>query len=170
MSTNARTSKTTAKPSAGKAAVASKPASKPASNKISKSELTQYKEQVDVLSAEKALLATEKELLNAEKESLMAEKAALASQINELSVRVDIMNMTSIVSESDLKGDILTVNDKFIEISKYSKEELIGQPHNTTRHPDMPKEVFKELWSTIDVANHSVASSRIERKMAHLLC
>lgn len=149
MSTNARTSKTTAKPSAGKAAVASKPASKPASNKISKSELTQYKEQVDVLSAEKALLATEKELLNAEKESLMAEKAALASQINELSVRVDIMNMTSIVSESDLKGDILTVNDKFIEISKYSKEELIGQPHNTTRHPDMPKEVFKELWSTI---------------------
>jgi methyl-accepting chemotaxis protein len=149
MSTNARTSKTTAKPSAGKAAVASKPASKPASNKISKSELTQYKEQVDVLSAEKALLTTEKELLNAEKESLMAEKAALASQINELSVRVDIMNMTSIVSESDLKGDILTVNDKFIEISKYNKEELIGQPHNTTRHPDMPKEVFKELWSTI---------------------
>jgi methyl-accepting chemotaxis protein len=145
MSTNARTSKTTAKPSAGKAAVASKPAS----NKTNNSELTQYKEQVDVLSAEKALLTTEKELLNAEKESLMAEKAALASQINELSVRVDIMNMTSIVSESDLKGDILTVNDKFIEISKYSKEELIGQPHNTTRHPDMPKEVFKELWSTI---------------------
>ncbi|MFN7840203.1 MAG: PAS domain-containing protein, partial [Pirellula sp.] len=145
MSSNARSSKSTAKPSAEKAAVASKPAS----NKTSNSELSKYKEQVDVLNAEKALLTTEKELLSAEKESLLAEKAALASQINELSVRVDIMNMTSIVSESDLKGDILTVNDKFIEISKYSKEELIGQPHNTTRHPDMPKEVFKELWSTI---------------------
>lgn len=67
----------------------------------------------------------------------------------ELQARVDIMNMTSIVSESDLKGDILSVNDKFIEVSKYPKEELIGQPHSTTRHPDMPKEVFKELWSTI---------------------
>lgn len=67
----------------------------------------------------------------------------------ELQVRTDIMNMTSIVSESDLKGDILNVNEKFIEVSKYSKDELIGQPHNTTRHPDMPKEVFKELWATI---------------------
>ena len=67
----------------------------------------------------------------------------------ELRARTDIMNLTSIVSEADLKGDILSVNDKFCEVSKYSKEELIGQPHNTTRHPDMPKEVFKELWSTI---------------------
>lgn len=67
----------------------------------------------------------------------------------ELKARTDIMNMTSIVSESDLKGDILSINDKFIEISKYSKDELIGKPHNTTRHPDMPKEVFKEMWSTI---------------------
>lgn len=67
----------------------------------------------------------------------------------ELKARVDIMNMTSIVSESDLKGDILNVNDKFVQVSKYAKEELIGHPHNTTRHPDMPKEVFKELWATI---------------------
>jgi methyl-accepting chemotaxis protein len=67
----------------------------------------------------------------------------------ELKVRTDIMNLTSIVSEADLKGDILTINDKFIEVSKYSKEELIGKPHNTTRHPDMPKETFKKLWGTI---------------------
>ncbi|MBU6153806.1 MAG: PAS domain-containing methyl-accepting chemotaxis protein [Bdellovibrionales bacterium] len=67
----------------------------------------------------------------------------------ELKVRTDIMNLTSIVSESNLRGDILSVNEKFCEVSKYSKEELIGKPHNTTRHPDMPKEVFKELWSTI---------------------
>jgi methyl-accepting chemotaxis protein len=67
----------------------------------------------------------------------------------ELKVRSDIMNLTSIVSEADLKGDILTINDKFIEVSKYTKEELIGKPHNTTRHPDMPKEVFKEMWGTI---------------------
>lgn len=67
----------------------------------------------------------------------------------ELKVRVDIMNMTSIVSEADLKGDIVKINDKYCEISQYTKEELIGQPHNITRHPDMPKEVFKQVWSTI---------------------
>lgn len=68
---------------------------------------------------------------------------------SELKVRTDIMNLTSIVSESDLKGDILNINEKFTEVSKYSSEELLGRPHNTTRHPDMPKEVFKEMWATI---------------------
>ena len=67
----------------------------------------------------------------------------------ELKVRTDIMNITSIVSEADKKGDIVSINDKFMEVSKYSRSELIGHPHNTTRHPDMPKETFKQLWSTI---------------------
>jgi len=67
----------------------------------------------------------------------------------ELKLRTHIMDTTSIVSYSDLKGDILSVNEKFIQISKYPRDELVGRPHNTTRHPDMPKEVFKELWSTI---------------------
>ena len=67
----------------------------------------------------------------------------------ELKVRTDIMNVTSIVSEADKKGDILTVNQKFLEVSKYPKDELIGHGHNTTRHPDMPKEVFKQMWATI---------------------
>ena len=73
----------------------------------------------------------------------------LATENEDLRVCAEIINMTSIVSEADLKGDIVSINEKFIEISKYSREELIGHPHNTTRHPDMPKEVFKELWSTI---------------------
>jgi methyl-accepting chemotaxis protein len=67
----------------------------------------------------------------------------------ELKVRTDIMNLTSIVSEADKKGDILNVNEKFIEVSKYPRNELIGKGHNTTRHPDMPKEVFKQMWATI---------------------
>ena len=76
-------------------------------------------------------------------------KARLAEVEAELKVRTDIMNVTSIVSEADKKGDILSVNEKFIEVSKYSRNELIGAPHSTTRHPDMPKETFKQLWSTI---------------------
>ncbi|MDE2417132.1 MAG: PAS domain-containing protein, partial [Burkholderiales bacterium] len=67
----------------------------------------------------------------------------------ELKVRSDIMNLTSIVSEADKKGDILNVNQKFLEVSKYPENELIGFGHNTTRHPDMPKEVFKQMWATI---------------------
>ena len=67
----------------------------------------------------------------------------------ELKLRSEIMDTTSIVSYADLKGDILSVNNKFLEVSKYPKDELIGRGHNTTRHPDMPKEVFKDMWSTI---------------------
>lgn len=67
----------------------------------------------------------------------------------ELEVRTKIMNLTSIVSEANLKGDILNINEKYIEISQFERDELIGQPHNITRHPDMPKEVFKEMWATI---------------------
>ena len=54
-----------------------------------------------------------------------------------------------IVSETDEKGRITFCNDYFIEISGYSEEELIGQPHSIVRHPDMPKVVFKLLWETI---------------------
>ena len=83
-------------------------------------------------------------------EAALAElNGRLAAVEAELKVRTEVMNVTSIVSESDKKGDILSVNDKFIEVSKYSRDELIGAPHSTTRHPDMPKETFKKLWQTI---------------------
>ena len=54
-----------------------------------------------------------------------------------------------IISETDLKGMITYANRKFCEISGYSHEELVGKPHNIIRHPDMPKEAFAKLWSTI---------------------
>jgi len=54
-----------------------------------------------------------------------------------------------IVSETDEKGRITFANDYFQEVSGYTQEELIGQPHNIVRHPDMPKVVFKLLWETI---------------------
>lgn len=67
----------------------------------------------------------------------------------ELQVRMDIMDATSLISQTNLKGEILSVNEKFLEYAKYSEKELIGSPHNIVRHPDMPKEVFKEVWATI---------------------
>ena len=90
------------------------------------------------------------EKARADAEATLAQvKARLDEVESELKVRTDIMNLTSIVSEADKKGDILCVNEKFLEVSKYPKHELIGHGHNTTRHPDMPKEVFKQMWSTI---------------------
>ncbi|BAF69713.1 methyl-accepting chemotaxis protein [Nitratiruptor sp. SB155-2] len=52
-------------------------------------------------------------------------------------------------SITDPKGIILTSNDVFVHVSKFSKEELIGKPHNIVRHPDMPRVIFKALWDTI---------------------
>ncbi len=55
----------------------------------------------------------------------------------------------SIVSKTDTKGIITYVNDTFCKISGYTKEELVGKPHNIVRHPDVPKEVFKQMWKSI---------------------
>ncbi|MSN96072.1 PAS domain-containing protein [Campylobacter sp. FMV-PI01] len=55
-----------------------------------------------------------------------------------------------IVSKTDPRGVITFANDYFMEVCGYSKEELIGQPHNIVRHPDMPKIVFKVMWDRIN--------------------
>lgn len=67
----------------------------------------------------------------------------------EVEARMASVDTACIVSETDLKGNITYVNDKFCEVAQYTREELMGQPQNIVRHPDMPKEVFKELWATI---------------------
>jgi aerotaxis receptor len=55
----------------------------------------------------------------------------------------------SIVSKTDLQGNILYVNPYFLEISGFDESELIGSPQNIVRHPDMPVEAFKDLWATL---------------------
>ena len=50
---------------------------------------------------------------------------------------------------TDKKGNIITVSQAFCDISGYTKEELIGKNHRIIKHPDMPKELYKELWNTI---------------------
>jgi aerotaxis receptor len=54
-----------------------------------------------------------------------------------------------IVSRTSLDGIITYANETFADISGYKTSELIGKTHNIVRHPDMPKEVFKELWSAL---------------------
>ncbi|TBV03842.1 methyl-accepting chemotaxis protein [Phytopseudomonas dryadis] len=54
-----------------------------------------------------------------------------------------------LISTTDLTSKITYCNDAFIAISGFTREELIGQPHNLVRHPDMPPAVFAHMWETI---------------------
>ncbi|MEQ6433895.1 methyl-accepting chemotaxis protein [Comamonas sp. w2-DMI] len=54
-----------------------------------------------------------------------------------------------LVSTTNTKGEITHCNPAFVRVSGYSYEELIGQPHNLIRHPDMPAAAFKDMWRTI---------------------
>jgi PAS domain S-box-containing protein len=62
-----------------------------------------------------------------------------------------------IVSKTDAKGIITYCNDYFVEICKYTEDELIGQPHSIVRHPDMPKIAFKLMWDRIKNGKNFIA-------------
>ncbi|WP_374479884.1 PAS domain-containing protein [Zoogloea sp.] len=54
-----------------------------------------------------------------------------------------------IVSRTDTRGIITHCNQSFVDMSGYTRDELIGQPHCLLRHPDMPAAAFRELWETV---------------------
>jgi PAS domain S-box-containing protein len=60
-----------------------------------------------------------------------------------------------IVSKTDTRGVITYANDVFLRVSGYRAEEVLGEPHNVIRHPDMPKAVFALLWETL-AAGHEL--------------
>ena len=66
-----------------------------------------------------------------------------------LSQYKNAIEQSNIVSKTDINGIITFANDEFCKIFEYSREELIGKNHNIVRHPDVPKETFKNLWDTI---------------------
>lgn len=54
-----------------------------------------------------------------------------------------------IVTKTDRRGRITYANDVFLRVSAYTEAEILGQPHNKIRHPDMPRCIFKFLWDTL---------------------
>ncbi|GHD58216.1 methyl-accepting chemotaxis protein [Jeongeupia chitinilytica] len=54
-----------------------------------------------------------------------------------------------LVSKTDLKGRITYANPAFVDISGFSRDELLGSPHNLVRHPDMPPAAFADMWQTL---------------------
>lgn len=59
----------------------------------------------------------------------------------------------SIVSKGNPQGIITYVNDALCDATGYTKEELIGQPHNIFRHPSTPKSTFRDMWKSIKQGN-----------------
>lgn len=55
----------------------------------------------------------------------------------------------SIVSKSDLEGNVTFINDNFTKITGYTKEEILGKNHNLLKHPSNGVEVYQDLWNTI---------------------
>ncbi|THB69331.1 MAG: PAS domain-containing protein [Gammaproteobacteria bacterium] len=62
---------------------------------------------------------------------------------------VEIPLGQTLVTKTDTKGTINYINNAFMDVAGYSEEELMGQPHNVIRHPEVPSEAFRDLWETI---------------------
>ncbi|PJZ31402.1 methyl-accepting chemotaxis protein [Leptospira kmetyi] len=58
-----------------------------------------------------------------------------------------------LISRTDTKGRISYVSQDFAEISGFPEKEMLGEPHNLIRHPDVPSEVYREMWETIQNGN-----------------
>ncbi len=88
------------------------------------------------------------------KNELKKQNSKLDSSVKLLSEYKKAIFEGNIISVADLNGNIVYVNEEFEKISGYTKEELLGKPHSIFRHPQTPKETFKDLWKTIQ-ANKS---------------
>ncbi len=64
-------------------------------------------------------------------------------------VEYELPSDALLVSYTDLHGNITLANEAFVEASGFNYDELFGQPHNVLRHPDVPEQVFFDLWRTI---------------------
>ncbi|MCX7663131.1 MAG: methyl-accepting chemotaxis protein, partial [Tepidimonas fonticaldi] len=70
----------------------------------------------------------------------------------------------TLVSTTDLESRITYCNPMFVEVSGFSREELLGQPHNIVRHPDMPAEAFRDMWDTLKAGKPWTGAVKNRRK------
>ncbi|MGL5240923.1 MAG: methyl-accepting chemotaxis protein [Kluyvera ascorbata] len=72
------------------------------------------------------------------------------STLSDLNASASLLDEhTTLMSTTDLNSYITHVNDDFVKVSGYSREEMHGKPHNLVRHPDMPKAAFADMWRTL---------------------
>ncbi len=70
----------------------------------------------------------------------------------------------TLMSTTDTAGRIQFANAAFVEVSGYARDELLGQPHNLVRHPDMPPAAFADLWATLKAGRSWTALVKNRRK------
>ena len=80
------------------------------------------------------------------------------------SIEYPITDETLIVSQTDTKGKLTFFNDDFVAAAGFASDELMGQPHNIIRHPDMPPEAFDNLWDTLKAGKPWVGAVKNRRK------
>ena len=111
--------------------------------------LEQTQQQAEEMKAQEEEMRQNMEELSATQEELQRQMRESELAKKQLEQRDMAFGLTTILSESDPFGTITFANDKLTQVSKYSREELIGKGHNIFRHPDMPKELFALMWDTI---------------------
>ena len=85
--------------------------------------------------------------------AFLRQRYTIQKQKKELERYLRAIDNVAIISKTDLEGKITFVNKIFCDVAQYSKEELIGKPHNIVRHPDMPASSFQNLWDTIQAGH-----------------
>jgi aerotaxis receptor len=69
-----------------------------------------------------------------------------------------------LLSETDEKGIVTYASDSFLKVANMKSEELLGQPHNIVRHPDMPRAAFKSLWDDVQTKGFWTGYVKNQRK------
>lgn len=77
----------------------------------------------------------------------------ITNKNDEFEKLIESYSKNVIASKTDTKGIITYTSEAFVEMSGYSKDELLGKPHSIVRHPDMPRESFKNMWDTIQAGD-----------------
>ena len=83
---------------------------------------------------------------------------------SEFLIETEVPEGELIISRTDLQGKISYANETFANISGYEMDELIGQPHNIVRHPDMPSALFQDLWEHMKAKKQWVGIVKNMRK------
>jgi methyl-accepting chemotaxis protein/aerotaxis receptor len=88
----------------------------------------------------------------------------MRSNLPVTNVEYPVTDATLIVSRTDTKGRLTYFNDEFVDAAGFSAAELMGQPHNIIRHPDMPSAAFENMWATLKAGKPWVGAVKNRRK------
>jgi len=105
------------------------------------------------------LSATQEEMHRAQRRSeealqeMKEREKSLYAMKETFELRERAIALTTLVTETDLEGNITYANEKFCEVSGFAFDRAVGQPHKIVRHADMPAELFKQCWQTIGKGN-----------------